>query len=175
MSSSSSRLVIRTDRLQLRELVAADAVFILELVNEPSWLLHIGDKGVHSVEDAERYIALGPQTSYEQHGFGLYLVELTETATSLGICGLLKRETMDYPDLGFAFLPRHWGQGYAIESAVAVLEYAKKELRLERVAAITKVDNASSIRVLENLGMKVERRLRLTEDDDELLLFLTPC
>ena len=174
MTSSSSRTVIRTDRLQLRELVSEDALFILELVNEPSWLLHIGDKGVHNLEDAQRYIANGPRASYEQHGFGLYLVELSDATTPLGICGLLKRETLDYPDLGFAFLPRHWGRGYAIESARAVLEYAKEEMGIERVAAITKVDNASSIRVLENLGMKVERRLRLGESDEELLLFLTP-
>ena len=112
--------VLETERLVLRRLCSDDAEFILELLNQPSFLRYIGDKGVRNAEDAVQYIQTGPQASYERFGFGLYLVELKETGVSIGMCGLLKRDSLPDVDVGFAFLSDYWLQGYAFESAAAV-------------------------------------------------------
>jgi [ribosomal protein S5]-alanine N-acetyltransferase len=167
------RVLIESDRLRVRELVMGDASFILQLVNEPSWLRHIGDKDVHSIGDAERYITNGPRTSYVEHGFGLYVVTDRMSGLPLGVCGLMKRATLEHPDIGFAFLREYWGRGYAFEAAHAVVKYATQNLRIPRIAAITKPDNAASIRLLGRLGMKLEGTVGLAESDPELLLFLS--
>src|SRR5262245_10010028 len=103
--------ILETDRLILRHLSAADAHFVLELLNQPSFIRFIGDKGVRTLDDARRYIAEGPVKSYELNGFGLNLVELKTFDTPIGICGILKRDTLPHPDIGFAFLPEFWNQG----------------------------------------------------------------
>ena len=157
--------VIDTQRLVLRRLKPGDSPFILELVNEPSWLKYIGDKGVHTLEDAESYIRKGPVAMYERHGFGLYLVETREGGESVGICGLIKRETLDDIDLGFALLPRYWGERYAFEAASATLTHAKNELGISRVVAITSQDNDRSIKLLERLGFRFERNLPLAGEE----------
>jgi RimJ/RimL family protein N-acetyltransferase len=164
--------VLETERLNLRQLGAGDAAFILELLNEESFLRNIGDKGVRTIEDAVRYILLGPVDSYARHGFGLWLVELKEPGTPpAGICGLVKRDTLPDADLGYAFLPRFQSRGYASESAAAVMSYARGALGLRRVLAITNQDNAGSIRVLEKIGLKFERLVRLSDDAPEIMLF----
>jgi [ribosomal protein S5]-alanine N-acetyltransferase len=162
--------VAETQRLILRRLTAADALFILRLVNEPSFLRFIGDRGVRSAADAEEYIQRGPVASYERFGFGLFLVEL-KNAEPIGICGLLQRESLPDADLGFAFLPEFSGQGYALEAAAGVVNFAARNLGLKRIIAIALPDNDRSIRLLEKLQFKFERNLRLPDDDQELLLF----
>lgn len=163
--------VLETERLNLRELHAGDAAFILELLNDPSFLQNIGDKGVRTLEDAVRYILEGPVDSYARHGFGLWLVELRDSTTPAGICGLVKRDTLPDADIGYAFLPRFWSRGYAFEAAAAVMSYAAGTLGLSRVLAITNSDNVSSIKVLEKIGLKFERLVRLSEDAPEIMLF----
>ncbi|MDP2859906.1 MAG: GNAT family N-acetyltransferase, partial [Bacillota bacterium] len=116
-----SVLVLETNRLALRRLSVDDAEFILELLNDPSFVRYIGDRGVRTKDDARRSIQTGPMESYERFGFGLYLVELKETGEPIGICGLLKRESLQEVDVGFALLPRFWSKGYAVESVSAVL------------------------------------------------------
>ena len=163
--------VVETDRLVLRRLTTDDAEFILELLNEPSFLQYIGDKGVRTLDDARRYLLTGPMDSYERHGFGLYLTALKESGVPIGMCGLLKRETLDDVDIGFAFLPKYWLKGYAFESASAVMDYSRDTLGLERIVAVTAPDNTGSIRVLEKLGMRFEKMVRLAEDGPESKLF----
>ena len=163
--------ILETDRLILRKLTDEDAPFILKLLNEPSWLRYIGDRGVKSLADAAKYIVDGPMASYERFGFGLYLVELKDGATPIGMCGLLKRDTLPDVDIGFAFLPAYWGQGYAGESAAAVLDHARSRLGLSRIVAITNDDNHSSVRLLEKLGMKFERMIQMTDKEPPLKLF----
>lgn len=163
--------VLETKRLILRRLCADDAEFILELLNQPSFLRYIGDKGVRNTEDAIRYIQTGPVASYDRFGFGLYLVELKESDVSIGMCGLLKRETLPDVDIGFAFLPGYWSQGYAFEAAAAVMNYGREALGLRRIVAITSLDNASSIKLLEKIGLRFERLIKLGEDQPEVRLF----
>ena len=166
-------IVLETDRLVLRHLTLNDAPFIVELLTEPSFLRFIGDRGVRSQQDARLYITNGPIASYRKHGFGLYLVFLKETGDPIGICGLLKRDSLTDPDVGFAFLPAHWRRGYALESASAVLKYGRESLGLRRVVAITSPDNAASIGVLEKLGLRFEAVVRLEGDAIEVRLFAT--
>ncbi|MCW8925638.1 MAG: GNAT family N-acetyltransferase [Xanthomonadales bacterium] len=163
--------ILETDHLTLRQLEAGDAAFILHLVNEPSWLQYIGDKGVTTLEDAANYIRTGPVDMYRRLGFGLWLVELKPEMEPIGMCGLLRRDTLDDVDIGFALLPEYWNRGYAFEAAAATLEYAKTRLALGRVLAITRPDNAASCALLEKLGFALERLVRLSPDDDELRLY----
>ena len=166
-------IVLETDRLVLRQLTLNDAPFIVELLNEPSFLRFIGDRRVRSQQDARQYILNGPIASYRRNGFGLWLAFLKETGDPIGICGLLKRETLPDPDVGFAFLPAHWRQGYAFESASAVVRYGRESIGLRRIVAITSLDNAESIGVLEKLGMKFETMTRLEGEAKDVRLFAT--
>lgn len=163
--------MIHTARLTLRELREADAAFILGLLNDPAWLLHIGDKGVRTLDDARAYIANGPVASHARHGFGLDLVELKADATPIGLCGLIKRDTLPDVDIGYAFLPQFRGAGYAVEAGAAVIEHARDTLALPRLAAIVSPDNHASIRVLEKLGLRFEKLVRMSAGGPETSLF----
>jgi RimJ/RimL family protein N-acetyltransferase len=163
--------VLTTERLLLRRLTLDDAPFILRLVNEPSWLEFIGDKGVHTLEEARAYLTKGPLDMYARLGFGLYLTELRDGAIPIGICGLIKRESLPDVDVGFAFVPEHWGKGYGYEAASAVLAHGEREFAMKRIVAITSPGNRRSIRMLERLGMVRERTLELQADGGTSLLF----
>ncbi len=163
--------VLETDRLMLRWLSTEDAAFILGLLNEPSWLQFIGDKGVRTLEDARNYILTGPGAMYARLGFGLYLVELKEGGAPIGMCGLIKRDFLDDVDVGYAFLPAYWGQGYAYEAASAVTAYGAEVLGLKRIVAITTLDNHRSARLLEKLGLRFERMVKFPGEDQEIRLF----
>jgi len=149
--------VLETERLILREFNTDDARFILTLLNEPSFLRYIGDKKVRNLDDARQYILNGPRASYDRHGFGLYQVELKDSHTAAGMCGLLKRDELPDADIGFAFLPDYWNKGFAFEAAAAVLRDARERLKLNRVLAIVNPDNEASIKLLEKLGLRFER------------------
>ena len=163
--------ILETDRLILRQFTADDAEFILELVNEPSFIQNIGDRGVRTLEDARSYILRVAVASYEKNGFGLYLVVLKESGESIGMCGLIKRNGLEDVDIGYAFLPKFWSKGYALEAALAVRDYARDVIGLKRLVAITDPENQGSIRLLEKIGLKYEKMVRLSEDDIELKLF----
>jgi ribosomal-protein-alanine N-acetyltransferase len=163
--------VLETERLILRQLTADDDKFILELVNEPSWLRNIGDRGVKTPEHARAYLQKGPIEMYHRLGFGLYLVELKEKSTALGICGLIKRDTLTEVDLGFAFLSRFQAQGYGFESATGVLAYGKQTLGLTRILAVTSQDNQPSSKLLGKLGFHFEQSLRLSPNTAEVKLY----
>ena len=164
--------VLETERLILRRLTLDDAQFVVALLNEPSFLRYIGDKKVRSLEDARQYILTGPVASYEQHGFGLCLVELKESKTPIGICGLVKREELPDPDIGFALLPDFCNKGFAFEAALAVVRDARERLRLERILAITFLDNEASIGLLQRLGFEFQHVMKLSPEREQLNLFL---
>ncbi len=163
--------VLETERLVLSRLSYDHCEFIFELVNEPTFKRFIGDKDVNSLEDARRYLREGPIESYEKFGYGLFLVTLKNTEEAAGICGLVKRNEFEDPDIGFAFLRRYRSNGYAGESAEAVLEYGFGSLELGRIIAMADPDNESSVRLLERLGFVYEREVRMPEDDHDISMF----
>jgi RimJ/RimL family protein N-acetyltransferase len=163
--------ILETDRLILRHQIIEDAAFILELLNDPSWIQYIGDRGVRTLEDARKYIIKGPQDMYARLGFGFYLTELKDGGIPIGICGLVKRDFLEDVDVGFAFLPKFWGKGYAFEAASAVMTYAKSVLGLKRIVAITSEDNHASAKLLEKLGLHFEGMIKYAGTDEEVRLF----
>lgn len=165
-------VILETERLRLRKLTTGDAAFILRLLNEPSFMENIGDKGVRTLEDARNYILNGPVASYERFDFGLFCVEEKSSGAAIGICGLLKRDTLDDVDLGYALLPEFCSKGYAVESAAGMMHFANHTLGLNRVVAITSPDNQHSIRVLEKIGFRFDKQIRLSADAEELNLFV---
>lgn len=163
--------MIETPRLRIRDLGPSDAAFIVSLLNDASFLRYIGDRGVRTAADALDYIEKGPAASYARHGFGLQAVESRSGGDPMGICGLLRRDELDAPDLGFAFLPPFRGCGIAREAADAVLRDATARLRLRRVLAITHADNDASIRLLERLAFGFERLLTSPRQQAEVRLY----
>lgn len=162
--------MIVSSRLILRELIVTDAPFILELLNDGDFYRYIGDRGIRTLAQAQEYIQQGPAVSYARHGHGLYLVERQEDGASLGICGLIKRDTLAQVDIGYAFLPQYRGQGYAIEAAQAALADGKSRLGIGQVVAIVTPGNERSIGLLAKLGLVRRRLVKLGEDSDECLL-----
>ncbi|MGG1677380.1 GNAT family N-acetyltransferase [Neobacillus sp. NRS-1170] len=163
--------VFETERLILRWLTPDDDAFILELLNDPSWIRFIGDRGIRTLADARNYILTGPMDMYTRKGFGLYLTELKDGGIPIGICGLIKRDSLEDVDIGFAFLSRFQSKGYGYEAASATLEYGIEKLGLNRIVAITDKDNDHSSNLLKKIGMNFERLVILSPDTEELKLF----
>ena len=166
--------MLETDRLILDAFSVEDAAFVLELLNTPTWLEFIGDRNVRTLADARQYILDGPLKSYEKFGFRQYVVKLKATSVSIGLCGLFKRELLEDIDIGFGFLPDYAGSGYGYEAASAVMAYATDQLGLTRLTGLTTASNHKSIRLLEKLGLRFERKILVRTDGAESLLFGTP-
>jgi RimJ/RimL family protein N-acetyltransferase len=164
------KYILETDRLTLREFIPADAPFILELVNSPGWLQFIGDRNIKTTDQAIAYLENGPIKSYAENGFGLAMVEIKDGKIPIGMCGIIKRDNLDNPDIGFAFLPGFTGKGYAFEIANATLAYAAGQLQLPTIYAITVPYNIRSISLLEKIGLKFIKKIRSPENE-ELLLY----
>ncbi len=147
-------IIVKTKRLVLKELADVDAPFIYQLMNTPKWLEFIGDRGIKNEVDATQYITTSIRTSYVQKGFGSYKICLKETNTPIGMCGLLQRDYLGFPDLGFSILPQYERKGYILEASQAVLTYAKNTLYMKTILAITKPENVASLGVLMKLGFK---------------------
>jgi len=162
---------ICTERLSIQPLSLSDADFIIDLMNTPTWLKAIGDRQIHTVNDAREYLRNGPIAMQRRNGFSLYRVSLLIEETPIGICGLIKRDSLPEVDLGFAFLPDYEGLGYAFESAQAVMEYAEKQLALSRLVAIANPSNIRSIKLLERLGMQFEKEITLADSPEVVLLY----
>jgi RimJ/RimL family protein N-acetyltransferase len=165
--------ILETDRLLLRQLTLNDAPFIIDLVNSPGWLANIGDRHIQTEEQARAYLQQGPLASYKSNGFGLYLIELKNDRGPIGMCGILKRDSLDYPDIGFALMPAFTGKGYAAEIAMATMAFAKNALKLPVVAAIVLPANKASIKLLGKLGMTYRKTVMSPDTNEELMLFTT--
>ena len=162
--------VIETSRLILSELKTEDAAFILKLYNDRDFISYIGDKGIRSIKDAEKFIENGPQQSYREHRHGLYLVQLKDF-TSIGICGLLKRANLDLPDIGFAILPDYRRVGFIYEASKAVIQDAKKRLLYDKIVAITSPNNNASINLLIKLGFRYKELIKIESDNKPTQLY----
>lgn len=163
-------IILQTERLTLRQFVLADAPFVLELLNTPAWLQFIGDRNIRTIEQAKAYLTNGPMLSYAHYGFGLYLVEKKDTQTPIGMCGLLKRQYLEYMDIGYALLPAYERNGYACEIASATVKYAFDNLHLLHLAAITDTRNQRSVQLLEKMGFIFKELLTIESKD--LMLFI---
>ncbi len=157
--------VLETERLVLRTLAGDDALFYLELVNSPDFIANIGDRGLRTLEAAREAIEQGPMVMQQTRGHSIYLVQLKADGRAIGMSGLIKRDTLDDVDLGYAFLPEASGHGYASEAAFAVVDYARNKIGLKRLVAITTPGNEASERVLAKVGMGFVKMVYLTEND----------
>lgn len=163
--------ILQTERLRLRRFNTGDAVFMRDLTNTEDWLKNIGNRDTNTEELARKYLENGNIRNYTELGYGGYLVELKETGESIGMCGLFKRDGLDHPDIGFAFMPQYYGKGYGFEAASAVLKYALEVLHLPKLLGITLPSNKGSARILEKIGLTYTGMIRLPGDGDELMLF----
>jgi len=173
-SMNQDLYTIESKRLQLRQIEAGDASYILSLLNDPSFIEYIGDKEVRSEEEARTYIEQGPAKSYSEHGFGLYLVVRKQDQTPIGMCGLIKRDGLDDPDIGFAFSPEYCGKGYAVEAAEATMAYAQDILHIPTIVAIASPENEPSVRLLAKLGLQLARMILLPHEDEDVGYFCSP-
>jgi RimJ/RimL family protein N-acetyltransferase len=165
--------ILTTERLLLRQFTIDDTAFIIELVNSPGWLQFIGDRNITNQEQAKNYLENGPIKSYKDNGFGLSMVALKEDGNSIGMCGILKRDEMEYPEIGFAFLPQFMKKGYAVEIAKATLADAISKLMIPIILAITVPNNKDSIKLLEKIGLRFSKIIHSPKDNTELLLYST--
>jgi RimJ/RimL family protein N-acetyltransferase len=151
--------LFETERLSLREFTPDDAPFVLQLLNDPDWHRFIGDRGIRTEGGAREYLVNGPIAMYATRGFGLWRVALKADDTPIGMCGLIKRDTLEYVDIGFAYMPAFRGQGYALEAAQATLDFGRDQLGLKRILGITAPDNEPSIALLEKIGLRFDRTI----------------
>lgn len=152
-------MLLDTGRLRLRDVTETDAPFLLELLNSPGFIENIGDRGVRTLDDARAYVRDRVIGSYQANGFGMWLVE--DKGRPVGLAGLVRREGLDVPDVGYAFIPDAWGRGYAQEAAAAVMRHARDALGLGRLAAITSPENYASMAVLRKVGFTFQGMITL--------------
>ena len=163
--------ILETERLRARELNPGDTDFIIKLLNSPGWLQFIGDRKVKTPDQALTYLENGPFKSYRENGFGMNLVERKSDGAAIGMCGILIRDELQYPDIGFAFFPEFQGMGYAFEIARATLTFAREELGIKIISAITLPDNTRSIQLLEKLDLRPVGTFSFSNSEETLLLY----
>ncbi|WP_046759110.1 GNAT family N-acetyltransferase [Kordia jejudonensis] len=163
------KTILETNRLRLREFVSEDSEFIMQLVNTPLWIQFIGDRNIKTLGVAEEYIQENLRVGYSKNGFGLWCMELKTSSTPIGMCGLVKRKSLENVDIGFALLPDYERQGYTFEAAKATMKYAKDRLKIKKIVAITDPKNVASIGLLNKIGLRFEKELQLSEGDTVLL------
>jgi RimJ/RimL family protein N-acetyltransferase len=164
-------LVLSTERLNLRTVEAGDAPFYLELVNDPSWIANIGDRGIRMLDGARTAIEEGPMAMQARLGYSLYVVERRSDGAAMGLCGLIKRDILPDTDIGYAISPAYWGHGYAYEAAAAVVQHARGALGLPRLLAITSPGNLASNALLRKLGLSLVEQVKLEGWDEDSNLY----
>ncbi len=163
--------VATTDRLSIELLTSQDGGFMLELLNDPAFIRNIADRGVRTLDQARDYLESGPLASYREHGFGMYALRLKDDGTTIGLCGLVKRPSLDHPDIGYALLPDWRQQGFALEASLAVRDLAVNKLGLDHLLAIVSPHNLASRALLEKLGLRENGSVRLTPEDEPVCLY----
>ena len=161
--------IARTKRLVLREASLDDAEFVLELINDPGWLKYISQHSIDTLEKAKEYIEERLLSAYNQHGYGLWLMQRASDSVMIGMCGLVRRESLPGPDLGFALVQQYSGLGYAQEASEAAIQYAIKHSIDSTLLAITLPENQPSINLLERLGFSYDADF-IAQDSEERLL-----
>ena len=163
--------VLATSRLVIEKAVVSDSNFFYRLLNSPSWLQYIGDRGIKSEANARKYIEHSIINSYKKYGYGLFKLIAKEQGEPIGICGFIKRDYLESADIGFAILPEYEGNGYIQEAAQALMEYGKTTLKLHPILAITTEGNTRSRNLLSRIGMRATGKVRPKGNETEFLLF----
>lgn len=166
--------ILETERLVLREVTVQDAAFVLDLLNSPGFLENIGDRGVRTLDEARTYIEDRVLGSYRDHGFGMWLTAQKSDGAAVGLAGLVRRDGLDVPDVGYAFIQRVWGRGYAQEAAAAVLAHARGPMGIPNLAAITTPENFASMAVLRKIGFTFHGMITLPGGERESIYFTAP-
>ncbi|MFY0603126.1 MAG: GNAT family N-acetyltransferase [Flavobacteriaceae bacterium] len=164
-------MILETRRLLITELSVNDAPFIFQLMNDKDWKRFIGDRKIHTLQDAENYLTERLIPSYKNWGFGFYKVVDKNTDESLGISGFVDRDDLEFVDIGFAFLPKGRNKGYALESTQALLFYGTEKLKFTTVLAIANNDNDNSHKLLKKLGFRFQKYIKLNVEEEEISLF----
>lgn len=164
--------MIETERLKIRRIAPDDASFMVAILNDPGFLANIGDRGVRSEAEARVYIRDRILASYDAHGFAMFHVALKTCGTPVGLAGFVRREGLDGPDLGFAFLAAHTGQGHGHEAARALMAWGREALGLGPLLAVTAPWNEASAALLRKLGFREQGRVTLPSHDGESRLFV---
>ncbi|HLV15049.1 MAG TPA: GNAT family N-acetyltransferase [Xanthomarina sp.] len=164
-------IVAETNRLLITKFTENDATFFYKLAKSPNWIRYIGDRGLKTVTDAQLYLKEDTLKSYTEFGFGFYKLQLKENGELIGTSGLVKRDWLEYVDIGFALLPEYEGKGFGFEASEEILKLAKNQFHLNKILAITLPTNKKSVKLIEKLGLVFEKRVKPFEDDEELLLF----
>lgn len=168
---SAAIAICETPRLRLRTVTPDDAAFYLELVNDPSWIANIGQRNLHTVEAARAALEAGPMAQFREHGYSLYIIERRSDGAPVGMAGLVRRDSLPGPDIGYAVRPAHWGQGYAWEATAAIVRHAQHVLGLRTLYGITSQQNQASINLLNKLGLRYERFSRLPLEGKETNIY----
>ena len=162
------KVVCETERLIIRQFELSDSDFIIRLLNEEAFIRYIADKNIRTQQDAIHYLKHGPMASYDKYGFGLNLVYLKSDNTPIGMCGVLKRDELEYPDLGYAFLAEFADKGYASEAAEKTLKVTMATCSLDTVFAVTLLDNSRSNKLLKKVGFSVKETMDLYGSQNNL-------
>ena len=165
---------LETERLWLRRITLEDAGLMLAVWNDPRFIRHVGDRGIRTIEEAHDALRSGAFRLYQDYGYGPYSLTRKTDGTQVGICGLFKRDILDHPDIGFAVLPDHCGQGIAGEAAAEVVRHAREDLELAELAGIVSPGNAASISLLEKLGLRRNGTITMPGETEAVCLYHLP-
>lgn len=168
---SAAITICETPRLRLRTVTPDDAAFYLELVNDQSWIANIGQRNLHTVEAARAALETGPMAQFREQGYSLYIIERRSDGAPVGMAGLVRRDSLPGPDIGYAVRPAYWGQGYAWEATAAIVRHAQHVLRIRTLYGITSQQNQASINLLNKLGLRYERFSRLPPEGRETNIY----
>jgi len=164
-------MFIKTKRLTLRPTQIEDAPFAMEMVNAPKWIKMIGDRKVHDLEAAKKYVQKAIDVFDTEKGIGQWIIMNNESKEKVGVTGLYKREGLEHADIGFALLEKFEGNGFAFEATKAVMDHVIKSTNISRIEGITIEINQPSRKLLEKLGLRFEKYIRLPDDPVELMLY----
>lgn len=152
---------IETERLILREMELSDVDGMFTLDSDPKVHKYLGNMPITKKDQAENYIKL-LQEQYKKRGIGRWAVIHKDTKEFMGWSGIKLLNEADQMngiynvyELGYRFIPKFWGKGYATESAQAWVDYMFKETDIKSLYAAADIPNKGSVNVLQKVGFEI--------------------
>lgn len=158
---------LESERLIIREAKVSDAPFYFNLFNDPDWIQFIGDKKLKTIEETEKYLKDILFKNAQLNGLGFFTVILKDTHKSIGTSTALQREKSGFVDIGYGFLPKGRGNGYATEATKLIIEYVRKTFQQEKVYAFTMPHNKASQKLLKKIGFKFIGMKKVFENGED--------